>query len=590
MPNERVSVVTRRAAAAPTVALAVVGLVMAGLAASARLGAPYDRPSQLVTALHVATGVAFLVTGAVAAVQRPRNRTGMLMVLVGVTWFVVDLQFVPASATYTFGNLFGIITWAVLGTLALSFPSGRLQGTFDRVLVAALFVWMLLGNLVTEVFFAAPPARGVPLYLFALNTNGAQHGVATKVQLGVNILLGTLALVALGLHWRAQSRLGRRALAPVMWSSAPIFGAVLALDAVGLVTYPDWLATALPAITPIAILTLPIAFLIGLVRTNLARLKVGHLVVEIGDASTPEGLRASLARAVGDPTLAVAYRVPESARWVNADGAPATLPSAGERRSYTLLERQGEPVAALVHDRVVDDDPALITAVAAAASLALDRERLQAELRAQLAEVRASRARIVQAADAERRRLQRDLHDGAQQRLVALAMRLGRVRDMLDGSAPDASAALGDASDQLRRALEELRELSSGIHPAILVEAGLGPALRSLAEVAAVPVHIDAVPEARFSSEVEGCAYFVVSEAVANAAKHAAAGAVHVRVDETRGGIIIAVEDDGVGGADRAAGTGLAGLDDRVAALGGRLRVRSPAGGGTLVRAELPCG
>ena len=590
MPQERASAAAWRANAAPVLALALGGLVIAGLATSARLTAHSNRPTDLVTALHVATGVAFMVTGAIAATRRPRNRVGLLMVAVGITWFVVDLQFVPSSLAYTLGNLFGIVTWAVLAQLALSYPSERLEYVRDGVLVGAVYVWMLLGNLLTEVFFADPANATLTYHsLIALHSNAAQHGVATKVQLGVNILLGGLAIVALAAHWRAQSRLGRRALAPVIWASAPIFGAVLALDAVGLVKYPDWLAAALPAITPSAILTLPLAFLAGLVRSNLARLAVGHLVVEIGAVSTPEGLRASLARAVGDPTLAVVYRVPGETRWVDAHGNGAELPQSGSLRSYTLLERHGEPVAALVHDRIVEDDPALIASVAATASLALERERLEAEVRSQLVEVRASRARIVEAADIERRRLQRDLHDGAQQRLVALALRLSRTREMLDGAAPDAAESLSEASELLRSALRELRELSSGIHPAILVESGLNPAIHSLAEHAAVPVHIDAAPDDRLPARVEACAYFVVSEAVTNAAKHASATSVHVRLDHGGGALHVSVQDDGVGGADRSSGSGIAGLHDRVAALGGTLVVASPVGKGTRVSAELPC-
>lgn len=590
MPQERVSVFAWRVNAAPVVGMAIAGLVIAGLAATARLSASFNRPTDLVTALHVATGVAFLVTGALAAVRRPRNRVGLQMVAVGITWFFVDLQFVPSSLTYTVGNLFGIVTWAVLAQLALSYPGGRLEHVRDGVLVGAIYVWMLLGNVLTEIFFA-DPANATQTYrnLLVLHSNAGQHDAASKVQLGINILLGVLALAVLAFHWRAQSRLGRRALAPVIWASAPIFGAVLALDAVGLVEYPDWLSAALPAITPLAILTLPLAFLAGLVRSNLARLAVGHLVVEIGAASTREGLRASLARAVGDPTLAVVYRVPGATRWVDAQGRAAELPLPGSNRSFTLLERHGEPVAALVHDRFVEDDPALIASVAATASLALERERLEAEVRAQLVEVRASRARIVDAADAERRRLQRDLHDGAQQRLVAVAMRLSRTREMLDESSPGAAVSLAEASEQLRCALQELRELSSGIHPAILVESGLNPALRSLAEHAAVPVHIDAVPDERLEAGVEACAYFVVSEAVANAAKHASASSVHVAVERVGGALRLSVQDDGVGGADRSRGTGIAGLQDRAAALGGSVHVDSLPGRGTRVSAELPC-
>lgn len=251
MPEERVSAAVWRATAAPVVALSIAGPVIAGLAASARLTATSNRPTDLVSALHVATGVAFVVTGAVAAIRRPRNRVGLLMVAVGITWFAIDLQFVPSSATSTIGNLFGIVTWAVLAQLALSYPSGRLEYVRDGVLVGAIYAWMLLGNIITEVFFA-DPATATQTYrnVLVLHSNAAQHGVATKVQLGINILLSVLALVALTAPWRAQSRLGRRALAPVIWASAPIFGAVLALDAVGLVKYPDWLSAALPAVAP----------------------------------------------------------------------------------------------------------------------------------------------------------------------------------------------------------------------------------------------------------------------------------------------------------------------------------------------------
>ncbi|HEX6537871.1 MAG TPA: histidine kinase, partial [Candidatus Dormibacteraeota bacterium] len=466
MPEERANAAASRATAAPVVGLAVAGLVIAGLATSARLNATASlRPADAATALHAATGVAFLITGAIAAARRRRNRVGLLMVGVGLSWFVIDLQVVPWSVAYTLGNVFGIVTWGVLAQLALGFPGGRLEDALDRGVVVAVYAWMVLGNVLTEMFFAAPAAAGAPHQLLVVHTDAAQHAVASKLQLGVNILLGVVALAVLIGHWRGQSRLRRRALSPVMWASAPIFGAVLAIDAVGLVAFPGWLSSALPEITPLAVLTLPIAFLVGLVRSNLARLAVGHLVVEIGRASTPDEVRTSLSRAVGDPTLTLAYRVPDADRWVDPAGRPVTLPARDSGRSCTLLERDGEVVAALVHDRILEDHPALVASVAATASLALERERLQAEVRAQLLEVRASRARIVQAADDERRRLQRDLHDGAQQRLVALAMRLSQVRDIVDGALPEAAAALADASEQLRSALRDLRELSSGIHP-----------------------------------------------------------------------------------------------------------------------------
>jgi signal transduction histidine kinase len=221
--------------------------------------------------------------------------------------------------------------------------------------------------------------------------------------------------------------------------------------------------------------------------------------------------------------------------------------------------------------------------------LAIDNERLQAEIRAQLHEVRASRARIVQAADAERRRIERDLHDGSQQRLVTLSMALALARTRL-GQTPDPQldGLLVEAAGEVQLALSELRELARGIHPAILTEAGLGPALESLAQRSPVRVQIVATPAVRLPAAIEAAAYFVVAEALANVAKYASASNVTVAARVLDGVLCVEVVDDGRGGADTARGTGLQGLGDRVGALDGCFDVISPPGGGTCVRAELP--
>jgi signal transduction histidine kinase len=249
-----------------------------------------------------------------------------------------------------------------------------------------------------------------------------------------------------------------------------------------------------------------------------------------------------------------------------------------------------------VHDRHLDQEPELIEAVGAAASLALDNERLHAQLRAKLEEVEASRTRIVEAADAERRRIERDLHDGAQQRLVTMALQLGAVRARASRSAnPDlasdaaVASALEELTDQLSLTLEDLRNLARGIHPAVLTEGGLRPALLSLAERSPVPAHVAAAPSERLPSTVEATAYFIVSEALVNAAKHARASSVTISVVRCREHLEVSVLDDGVGGADAARGSGLGGLADRAAAVGGALSVESPPGGGTHVMARIPC-
>jgi signal transduction histidine kinase len=254
------------------------------------------------------------------------------------------------------------------------------------------------------------------------------------------------------------------------------------------------------------------------------------------------------------------------------------------------LKADDEPIAALIHDPILSDQREIVEAAGAAARLAIENERLRAEVRAQLEEVRASRARIVEAGDAERRRLERDLHDGAQQRLLALSLAL-RVAEQHLGPRPDPelSATIDGAKAELDSAIGEIRELARGIHPAILTDEGLGPALESLAERAPIPTRVLRAPSERLPAPVEVTAYFVVSEALANAAKHAGAGSVIIDADRQEGRLRIEVTDDGVGGADIKAGTGLRGLADRVAAIGGRIRVESPDGQGTRVVAEIPC-
>jgi signal transduction histidine kinase len=266
------------------------------------------------------------------------------------------------------------------------------------------------------------------------------------------------------------------------------------------------------------------------------------------------------------------------------------MPTEGSERAVTMVEREGEPLAAIVHDRSLLDEPALVRAASAAARLAIDNERLQAEVRAKLAEVQASRARIVEAGDAERRRVERNLHDGAQQRLVTLSLALGLLKEQLaqDGD-PALAAQVDGLSTELRQALEELRELARGIHPAILTEEGLPAAVTSLADRAPVPVSVEEERVGRVPEAVEATAYFVVAEALTNIAKYALASRASVRLLRDGDRLQVEVTDDGVGGADIEAGSGLRGLEDRVAALGGRLSVESSPGAGTLVRAEIPC-
>jgi signal transduction histidine kinase len=254
----------------------------------------------------------------------------------------------------------------------------------------------------------------------------------------------------------------------------------------------------------------------------------------------------------------------------------------------TRLERHGEPLALMLHDDALLEDPGLVESVSAAARLAVDNERLQAQLRAQLDEVRASRARIIESADAERRRIERNLHDGAQQRLLTLAVALQSVADHAgDLADPGLREALAEASGELKLALAELRELARGIHPAIL-DGGLGPAVRSLVRGNPVPTRVTTLTSARFSPAVEAAAYFVIAEALTNVSRYSQAQGAAVEIIEEGDHLQVRVSDDGVGGADPRNGSGLRGLQDRLSVLDGTLRIDSPVGNGTTVTARIP--
>jgi len=319
---------------------------------------------------------------------------------------------------------------------------------------------------------------------------------------------------------------------------------------------------------------------------------VGHLVRALSRlmlrSRTPaEGpVRELLAERLGDQTLNVAYWLPDREMFVDERGHRVELPDPASGRAWTAVERDGRRVAALVHDAELDATPELVHAAASAAALAIDNERLKADLRARVEELRVSRLRIVQASDEARRRIERDLHDGAQQQLVSLALDIRTLRARLkaDG-APEALDALGA---KLADALAELRELARGIHPAILTDRGPGPAIDALAARSGLPVECEVDPGPRPPRAVEAAAYFVVAEALTNVAKYARASHARVRVRRRGDDLEVVVSDDGVGGARVEGGTGLRGLADRVAALDGRLTVESPPGGGTRVEARIP--
>jgi signal transduction histidine kinase len=536
---------------------------------------------------QVATDGIWIAAGLIAWQRRPENRVGPLMTAVGFSNVAQQLYW-HAALPFTVAALLADFFFAGLYLhLFLAFPSGRLRTRFERWFVAFAYLAAPLFALADQMTWE-PRTIGCPdcprnLLLVT------HHQTIWKAFAGLGELVFIVMLVILAIlliaHLRSSSGATRRALVPVLVAAATtavLLGTMVVVSAFGVETE----GSVLLWLTDIAFAAIPVAFLVGLLRMRLHRGAVAGLVVELGSLPSPVRLRDAIARCLGDPSLELAFWLPDGGRYVDLVGQ-ACDPAGRSGQAVTVLEHDGKRLAALVHDPALVDEPELLDAVGAAASLALENARLQAELRAQLTEVRASRARIVAAGDAERRRLERDLHDGAQQRLlgIRLALQLARGRLADDGFSVD--ELLVEADAEVVDALAELRALARGIHPVILTEEGLAPALAGLARRTPVPVEVSVCGE-RLPAAVEATAYFVAAEALANIAKHAHASNASVEIARSNGRLAVNVADNGNGGADPA-GAGLRGLRDRVEALDGQLQVVSPRGGGTRVSALIPC-
>ena len=530
-------------------------------------------------------GWSFVGTGLYAWHRRPESRFGLLMVLVGFAWFLGPLYAADAPLVFTLGIVVGALWGPIFGHVLLSFPTGRLPTRARRRVVAASYVLIPLAPvpalLVSDADDVITDCRGgCPRNVLLIERDAGLGDAA--LALGSALTLG-LCLVAVGMlarQWRAAAAPERRSLVPLFVSGAVTL-ALVAVFAVSQVDALLWMAFAAFAATPFA-------FLAGLARADVSGSRgVRTLMAELGQTREQGDLRDALARALGDPALELAFWTSELNRYVDARGSPAELPAEHDaRRTVTEIDHHGERVAAIVHDRAQDRET--VRAAGAAAALLLENQRLDAELRARLVELAASRSRLVQTADAERRSLERDLHDGAQSRLVALALSLRLARQSVsEGS--ETAGLLDGCIDELKLSLDELRDLARGIHPAVLSDRGLEPAVRALAARAPVPVEIVGGAAGRLPAAVETAAYFVVSEGLTNVSKYAHAAHATVRVERVDGRLLVEVSDDGVGGASAADGSGLRGLSDRVAALSGTLEVSSPPGHGTRLRAHLPC-
>ncbi|MGA2013929.1 MAG: histidine kinase [Solirubrobacteraceae bacterium] len=546
-------------------------------------------PTEPGALLTLVVGASLLGCGLGAWRSRPDNRLGLIMVVTSFAWFAAQLNEASTPWLYTIGTAVQSVWGVGLIYLLLSFPSGRLPGRVDRWLVGTALALVLGLQLVAMVYGSRAGLRcqGCPVNLLDLaHDNHRAEGVLNLQRL-LGIVLVVTVIAVLVRRWLRASRAQRRAVAPVLVAGCACLLALIGTVALDLEGDP---LGSLPAyVWFYSMATVPIAVLFVFMQRRLARGMVAGLVVELGGSGAAPDLREALARTLGDPSLELAFWFGAERCYVGADGTPVTLPDDDGARGATFVERDGQPIAVLLHDPVLDHNADLVRSVCAAASLALENERLHAELRARLVELQASRARLVEATDAERRRIERDLHDGTQQRLVSIAMSLGLLETKLPAQATAARPLVRETREALAAALAELRELTHGINPPLLTERGLPDALDQLCRRAALPTHLDLGVERRLPDQVESAAYFTASEALTNAAKHSHGTEIRVLARYDDGRLIVEVTDDGIGGATAAGGTGLRGLTDRVEALGGRLTVSSPPGRGTTLRAEIPC-
>ena len=590
VPSRPALAVPSRLAAPARLAAGLAGLVAAAGALAVAEGpgrsTTYAGSSAAGAVLALCAGLALIAAGLVICLGRRPRRTGDLALLAGFTWFAPvwaawqnGPPLIPSLAT-----VLGGFTFPLIVHLVLAYPGGRASSAPARALIAAAYAEALLAAAVLALFrdpYFDPGCLAncnVNVFLVrSLPSLADGIGIADR-WFTAAAAAGLIAICAARLV--AGSRPARRRLLPVA-VPAIMFAGTVAARAIALETTTvenpfNAALFAIFAVASAAIIFLATGLISGVVRARTERRAIAQIAVNLDEAPAPGSLQSALAEALHDPELRIAYWLPGEQRYVDTSGDAVPEPTAKSGGTVTRLMRSGRTIAAITHSGAA---PGLDSHIGPAITLGLENERLQAELLAQLEELRASRARIVETADAERRRLEQDLHDGAQQRLLALSydIRLARASAEAGGDTA-AQMTLAAAVEQTGAALEELRELAHGIYPAVLGEAGVAPALATLADTAPLPVQILRADDRRYPAPVEAAAYFAVAEGIGDAARRGADHAV-VTVAHDNELLVVTVEDNGT---DR--DSPMVALADRVGALGGSLFIKE-----TVCRAEIPC-
>jgi signal transduction histidine kinase len=572
--------------------LAIAGILAGagGVVMAALSNLDYDQ-RLLFIVLQTLTGWIWLGVGIFAWWRRPDNPYGKWLVITSFVWLGQFLAWSNSSLVFTAGLVVSNLFPVVLVETMVRFPTGRIDSGIDRWVMRTVIGVSVI--LMVSLLFSTSDTIGYENAPSNLLLVADVPTVTTVLYVIANaaavVLTLTLIRSFIGKYTKASPPM-RRLLGPVLWTSTVLLAllGISSLFSIATLDAPENIVGVLAAATA---MILPLAFLIGLFRSRLIRGEaLGRMLEKVAHENDPVRMQEAVAEALGDPSVGLNFWLPETRRFVDARGLPVTSPDPGSGQASSEVTIDGRLVALIVHDGALLEEPEKINAVSRGAALAFENARLGAEVRANVAELRASRARVVEAGDAARREIERNLHDGAQQNLVSLALKLQLARSRVDSDPRGAVEILDGASAELEKTLAELRELARGIHPAVLSDRGLDAALLALAHRAPLPVEVGELPEDRLPEPVEAAAYYVVAESLTNVVRYAGASRAKVDIDRADGIVRIRIADDGVGGADPSLGSGLKGLADRISSLDGSLQVQSPSGEGTVVEAKIPCG
>jgi signal transduction histidine kinase len=586
--------------------LTQVVIGVAGLLGAAGAFALVATSDHLVDPVAYGLQISLLVAGTVAAallwiVRRPGNRIALLLLVLALAGLLISLQGASQPLLHSIGVADDVAMFMLAYVVVFAFPYGRVSGVPERLILAGFAGYFLVG-FVPYLFFSPIVSGGAPLAGCNAQcpTNALMIDDRPRIAASfgsdlawVVIALASATILCLVYRLVTASRPRRRALLPVYVPALMLTVPLLAFHgfAAGILHLEGSTLERIGWSVTFGRTLLPYGFLLAIVQTSFfAGSALKRIMGRVGTDASAAQLRSIVAESLDDPSLELAFRVDRSVGFLDSRGEPVPASRLEDRRTASPVGRQGETVAVILHDPALSTDPELVRAAGQAVLLALEAGRLETELRSTTDELVASRARLLAVGDAERRKLERDLHDGAQQHLIALRMKVGLARELAEKD-PEVAARLADVGNELEVVLHELRNLAGGVYPPTLRELGLGAALTAVAQRSVPPATVEVDGIGRYPAEIEAAVYFACVEALQNAGKHAGANArTDVRLWQSEGVLCFEIRDDGVGFdlASSREGVGLVNMADRVAALAGTLAVDSAPGGGTRVRGLIP--